>query len=112
MERIKTILENSSDKTGYYKHNISKFTDEQKTEFIDLVLKLDNAGAKNPLQWAYSEVREKIPQFGRFLVLKKMFETAKSIDDNVAMASDEDCEIEDQFLEMQKIVGKSLWRFC
>jgi hypothetical protein len=105
MERIKTILENSSNKI-YYEQNISKFTDEQKNEFIDLVLRLDNAGAKNPLQWAYSETKEKIPQFGRFLVLKKLLEIAKSVEDNVAMASDEDYEIEEQFLEIQKIVGE------
>jgi hypothetical protein len=78
---IKKKLEkyiNASSDTEYFEQSISKLNDKQKSELEDLAIRLDNAGAKNPLQWAYSEVRENIPQFGRFLVLKRLFEIAKS----------------------------------
>lgn len=41
----------------------STFTDLQKEEYESLVMRLHEAGAKNPSSWASSEVAEGIPQF-------------------------------------------------
>ncbi|MDR0368215.1 MAG: hypothetical protein LBH82_03630 [Bacteroidales bacterium] len=105
MENLEKYI-NASPNKEFYVHSIAKFTDEQKSELEDLVIRLDEAGAKNPLQWAFSEVRENIPQFGRFLVLKKLFEIAKSPRENVSMALDFDDEIQDNFLEISKMFGE------
>ncbi|MFC6096329.1 hypothetical protein ACFPVY_06680 [Flavobacterium qiangtangense] len=105
MKNIQTHLDNSSDKK-YYEHIISKLTDEQKEEFESLVIRLDNSGAKNPLQWASSEVREKIPQFGRFLVLKSLFDIAKSTKDNISMADDFDEDFNEKYTEIENILGQ------
>ena len=105
MKNLEKYLEASSHKE-FFERRISKLTEEQKSELEDLVIRLDNAGAKNPLQWAFSEVSENIPQFGRFLVLKKLFEIAKSPKENISTAIDFDDEVEEKFLEISKIVGK------
>ncbi|GEJ32479.1 conserved hypothetical protein [Flavobacterium psychrophilum] len=105
MKHTEKHLENSADKE-YYKKQISKLTDNQKEEFESLVIRLENAGAKNPLSWANSEVSEKIPQFGRFLVLKSLFDIARSTEDNISMAVDFDEDIEDKFEEIKEKVGQ------
>lgn len=105
MKHTEKHLENSAEKE-YYEKQISKLTDNQKEEFESLVIRLENAGAKNPLSWANSEVSEKIPQFGRFLVLKSLFDIAKSTEDNISMAGDFDEDIEDKFEEIKGQVGQ------
>ena len=85
---------------------MEELTKEQEIQLNDLVNRLSKAGAKNPLQWARSEVREGIPQFGRFLVLKRLFEIIKSPETNIALASDFDGEIDDKFEEISKTIGK------
>ncbi|MFV0542006.1 MAG: hypothetical protein ACK5MZ_12360 [Aestuariibaculum sp.] len=111
MKHTQQHLENSDHKE-FYEQEISKLTDKQKEEFESLVIRLENAGAKNPLSWASSEVSEKIPQFGRFLVLKSLFDIAKSIEDNILIAEDFDEEIEDKFEEIKEKVGqKELFDF-
>lgn len=105
MKHTEKHLQNSADKE-YYEKQISKLTDNQKEEFESLVIRLENAGAKNPLSWANSEVNEKIPQFGRFLVLKSLFEITKSTEDNISMATDFDDDFEDKFEEIKEQIGQ------
>ena len=105
MKQTQKHLENSKQKE-FYERKISKLTSEQKDEFESLVIRLENAGAKNPLSWASSEVTEKIPQFGRFLVLKTLFDIAKSIEDNISIAEDFDEDINDKFDEIKENVGQ------
>jgi hypothetical protein len=105
MKHTQKHLENSADKE-YYKQVIAKLTDKQKEEFESLVIRLENAGAKNPLQWTSSEVTEGIPQFGRFLILKTLFDISKSTEDNISMAGDFDEGFEDKYSEIIEIVGQ------
>jgi len=84
----------------------STFSDLQKEEYESLVLRLRKAGAKNPSSWASSEVMEGIPQFTRFLILKSLFDIAKSTDDNIAMAADFDDEVEEKYNAIRDIVGE------
>jgi hypothetical protein len=105
LENLEKYINASSSKE-YFVHGISKLNDKQKYELEKLVIRLDKAGAKNPLQWAFSEVAENIPQFGRFLVLKRLFEIVKSPKENIAMAIDFDDEIEDNFLEFSQKIGE------
>jgi len=105
MKHTQKHLDTSADKK-YYKQVISKLTDKQKEEFESLVIRLEKAGAKNPLSWAYSEVTEGIPQFGRFLVLKYLFDIGKSTEDNMAMASDFDDAFDEKYVEIRNAVGE------
>ena len=105
MKHTQQHLENSADKE-YYEKQILKLTDNQKEEFESLVIRLENAGAKNPLSWANSEVNEKIPQFGRFLMLKSLFDIAKSTEDNISMAGDFDDDFEEKLDEIKDKIGE------
>lgn len=84
----------------------STFTDVQKEEYESLVMRLGNAGAKNPSSWASSEVTEGLPQFARFLVLKSLFDISKSTDDNIAMAADFDDELDEKYNTIKDAVGE------
>ena len=106
MGNLEKYLDVSPKLKEYYVQKISKLSEEQKSELEDLVIRLEKAGAKNPLSWAFSEVTESIPQFGRFLVLKKLFEIAKSPKDNLIMALDFDSEIKGKFLEFSNMIGE------
>lgn len=105
MEHTQRHLDISADKK-YYEHVISKLTEKQREEFESLVIRLENAGAKNPLQWASSEVKEGIPQFARFLMLKNLFGIGKSIEDNISMAGDFDDDFDDKYAEIENTVGQ------
>jgi hypothetical protein len=107
MKNLEKYLDtyDASDKE-FFMRGISELTEKQKSEMEDLLIRLDRAGAKNPLSWAFSEITENLPQFGRFLVLKKLFEIAKSPSQNIAMAFDFDDEIDDKFSEISKMVGE------
>lgn len=78
---------------------MKELTKEQAIQLNDLVNSLSKAGAKNTLQWALSEIREGIPQFGRFLVLKRLSEIIKSPEENLELASDFDNEINEKYRE-------------
>lgn len=84
----------------------STFTDLQKEEYENRVIRLCNAGVKNPSTWAFSKVTEGIPQFARFLILRSLFNIAKSADDNIAMATDFDDEVEEKYNTLKDIVGE------
>ena len=105
MEHTQKYLDNSADKE-HYNQVIAKLTDTQKEQFESLVIRLENAGAKNPLQWASSEVTEGLPQFGRFLMLKSLFDISKSTDDNISMAGDFDENFDEKYAEIKDIVGQ------
>jgi hypothetical protein len=90
----------------YIVQGISELTEKQKLELEDLATRIDKAGATKPLTWALSEVKENIPQFGRFLVLKSFLQIAKDARGNVFNALDFDEKIEEKYLEISKMVGE------
>ena len=106
LEKYLDALPNNEFGKEYYVRKISELTETQKSEMEDLAIRLDRAGAKEPLSWAFSEVRENIPQFGRFLVLKKLFEIAKSPKENYLIAADFDSELKDKYLEISNMFGE------
>ncbi len=57
---------------GYFTRKLEEMTDEQKQELLTLIEKMEVAGCEKPLSWAYSEVKEGIPQFARFKVLNEL----------------------------------------
>jgi len=92
MDKILKYIEQSKYKE-YYLKEFEILSEEDKSSLLNLVEKLDKAGAKEPLSWAFSEVKENIPQFGRFLVLHEMFRIINDPKGNLSMAEDMDGDI-------------------
>jgi hypothetical protein len=105
MEKLTKFIDADPNRK-YYEHCISNLTDRQKNELLDLVVRLDSAGAKYPLSWAFSEITEKFPQFGRFLVLKKLHEISKEVNESVAYAADFIEQFETEFADLENLIGK------
>tara|TARA_B110001454_G_C12631569_1_gene397193 strand:- start:152 stop:673 length:522 start_codon:yes stop_codon:yes gene_type:complete len=107
MKHTQKYLNDSSDKEFFLKQ-IANLSDKQKGELENLVVKLENAGAKKPLSWAISEVTENIPQFGRFLVLRSLWKIANSVEGNISLAGDFDDTVRDKFESIKEKIGEDL----
>lgn len=94
-------LENSEHKE-FFSKQIEGLSDAKKIELENLIMKFENAGAKNPLNWALSEITESIPQFSRFLVLKSLFDIAQSVDENLTVAEYFDTGIKASLTEIKE----------
>ena len=84
-EELKRIITNEKldDKAKeFYLSNISTLDKEKQKSIIDLVVKMNNAGFKNNIPAAYSEVTENIPQFARMSVFKEMQKIVRDIEGN------------------------------
>lgn len=87
MKEIEEYLKNS-ESSEYYKQEIDKLNKEEKIRLENLLQKMDNVGAKKPIAWALSEITENIPQFGRFIFLKGLFDIITDIEENILLADD------------------------
>ena len=104
-EELKRIIKNEKldDKAKeFYLSNISTLDKEKQKSILDLVVKMNNAGFKNNIPAAYSEVTENIPQFARMSVFKEMQKIVRDIEGNLELADefyeeDYDWEMEDEF---------------
>lgn len=105
MEEINRLISASKDKK-YYSHSIKNLSDKKLAKLEKLALKLEEAGAENPLNWAFSEIEEDIPQFGRFLILKNFYDIIQSTESNISLAKDFDSEAEKKYSEIKNIVGE------
>ncbi len=93
---------NNSENSEYYKKEIDQLNEEQRRELESLLQKMDNSGAKRPLGWALSEITENIPQFGRFLFLKGLFDILTDVEENMGLADDIDEIYEDDIFEVSE----------
>ncbi len=102
---------NNSNSREYYKREVEKLDIEQKEKLEKLLQKMENAGAKNPLSWAMSEITEGIPQFGRFLMLKGLNDITCDVEGNICLADDVDEYYENDIYKMsdkiKKIIGET-----
>ena len=88
-EELKRVITNekSDDRAKeFYLSNISTLDKEKQQAILDLVIKMNNAGFKNNIPSAYSEVTENIPQFARMSVFKVMKMTVNFLT-NLTIAS-------------------------
>lgn len=90
----------------FYQKGYNTFSHKQKIRLDALIDRLEAAGAKKPLPLAFSEINEGIPQFGRFLVLRRLFTIINTPEDNIAMAEDLDEDMEDTYATLEQAVGK------
>lgn len=109
MKLIEKYL-NQSESKDYYKKQIEKLSLDKKNELEILLSRLENAGAKDPLSWAYSEITENIPQFGRFLFLKGLLNIGNDVEENLGFADDVDENYEDDIFEvsskLKELIGE------
>ena len=93
LKQLEAIIEkeglNESAKQ-FYLREISELDKEKQQEIINLVDKMEQAGFKNNLASAFSEVTEDIPQFARMTVLKELHKISRDIDANCDYADDLD----------------------
>lgn len=102
-EELKRVITNekSDDKAKeFYLSNISNLDKEKQQAILDLVVKMNNAGFKNNIPAAYSEVTENIPQFARMSVFKEMQKIVRDIEGNLELTDEfyeDDSELLDKF---------------
>ena len=103
LEQLQTRIksENLDDRAReFYLSNISNLDNEKLQSILDLVIKMENAGFRNNIPAAYSEVTENIPQFARMSVFKEMQKIVRDIEGNLELADEfyeEDSELLDKF---------------
>jgi len=89
MKILQEYLEKLSDnEQKRYRYELSKLTEAQVAQLETLVQRMGRSGAAQPLSWAWSEFREGIPQWARFMILKAMYGGARDIEGNVNAAAE------------------------
>ena len=103
LEELKKIIksEKLDDRAKEFNlSNISSLDKEKQKAILDLVVKRNNAGFRNNIPAAYSEVTENIPQFARMSVFKEMQKIVRDIEGNLELADEfyeDDKELLDRF---------------
>lgn len=105
MKELQKYLDQSADKK-YYEHRVSGLSDTEKERLEKLVIRMANAGAKEPLSWAFSELREGIPQFARFMILKGLYQSAYDVEGNISTGNDFDPHIDTAYKEIADAAGE------
>ncbi len=82
-ETNKQLMLLSEHEQKHYRYELSKLDDTQQARLEALVVRMVQSGATRPLSWAWSEFREDIPQWARFMVIKSMYQSAYDVAGNV-----------------------------
>ncbi|KPE52842.1 hypothetical protein [Chryseobacterium indologenes] len=106
MEEIKKQLDQlSGSNRKYYEFEFSKLNEEEKRRLEELVQRMVQSGARKPLDWAWSEFREGIPQWARFMILKEMYLSAHDVAGNIDAAEEFNPEMSRNYDEMGSVIG-------
>ncbi|NML22350.1 hypothetical protein HHL16_15815 [Pseudoflavitalea sp. G-6-1-2] len=107
MKAIEKYIGQLSEKDQkYYRHWLKELNESQIESLGNLTEKLALAGASRPLQWAWSEINEGIPQFARFRFLQELYMTAYDVNGNVDCAHDFDATIGKAYQQLTAAAGK------
>ncbi len=87
-ETNKYISRLSEQEQKRYRYELSKLDEAQSQELEALVTRMVQAGAKKPLSWAWSEFKEGIPQWARFMIISGMYRSAHDVAGNVDAGSE------------------------
>ncbi|WP_153393895.1 hypothetical protein [Chryseobacterium vaccae] len=106
MEEIeKQLNQLSVSNKKYYEFEFSKLNETEKQRLEELVQRMVKSGAKKPLDWAWSEFREGIPQWARFMILKEMYLSAYDVAGNIDAAEEFNPEMNQNYDEMSSAIG-------
>lgn len=90
----------------HYAYELSKLSEAEKQQLEALVARMVKDGAKKPFEWAWSEFREGIPQWARFMILKGMYQSAYDIPGNIDSGDEFDQETGNTYQGIVEKVGK------
>lgn len=105
-ETSKFIAQLSDREQQRYRHEISRLNEAQQQQLEALVVRMARSGAKKPLDWAWSEFREGIPQWGRFMIIKELYLTARNVEGNVDAGHDFDPNTGKIYQEIAAVLGE------
>jgi hypothetical protein len=105
-ETNKQIAQLSEREQQRYRYEISRLNEEQQQQLETLVVRMVRSGASKPLDWAWSEFREGLPQWARFMIIKEMYLTARNAEGNVDAAHDFDPNIGNIYQEIVAALGE------
>lgn len=88
-----------------YTYYVAKLNEEKSEQLEEMLLKFEAAGATRPLNWAWSELSEGIPQWARFMILKEMYQSAHDITGNVEASEEFDQKMNNSYQEITAKVG-------
>lgn len=89
-----------------YRYEISRLDEAGKQQLETLVTRMDKAGAAKPLSWAWSEFKEGIPQWTRFMILKGLLQSAGDTAGNLDCGCDFDPAIHETYQEIANGAGE------
>lgn len=91
LEQIQQMIEEGTLEEfhkNYYLDAVPKMKEKEQKALLELMLKMEEAGFKNSIAAAYSEIAEDIPQFARMTVLKELHRIVRNPEDNLSYAED------------------------
>lgn len=89
-----------------YHYEISQLDEAEKLRLETLVARMERAGAAKPLSWAWSEFKEGIPQWARFMILKGFFRMAFDLEGNLEAGCDFDPDIHETYQQIVEAAGE------
>ncbi len=105
-ETSKQLMLLSEHEQKHYRFELSKLDDTQQARLEALVVRMVQSGATRPLSWAWSEFREGIPQWARFMILKGMYESANDVEGNADGADEFKPGSSVTYRDLRAIVGE------
>ncbi|WP_288062056.1 hypothetical protein [Rodentibacter caecimuris] len=91
----------------YYLNTIHSLTEQERNNLLALINKMRKAGSKKPFSWAISEIKENLPQFARFAVLRELEKINREVSKHIYYTQ-EYAEESDEFMALHKKVKQYL----
>ena len=107
MKEINKCIEQlSENEQKRYRYELSKMDEAQIQRLETLVARMVKYGAKRPLSWAWSEFKEGIPQWARFMILKSMYVSIYHVKGNVDSGSEFNPRMNEVYQEIVAVTGE------
>jgi hypothetical protein len=107
MDEINKQLARMSDQDQkHYRYELSKLSESQRQAFEGFLVRMVNAGASKPFDWAWSEFREGIPQWARFNIIGGMYRAAHDVHGNAIAAEEFDGHAADIYRALVTALGE------
>lgn len=102
----KQLSQMSAHGQKHYRYELSKLNETQLQQLETLLVRMVESGAKKPFNWAWSEFREGIPQWGRFMIISSMYRSADAVAHNVDAGSEFQYNTQQAYAEMVAALGE------
>jgi hypothetical protein len=107
MEEInKQLGRMSAHDQKHYRYELSRLDEAQLQRLEELVVRMVKAGAAKPFHWAWSELREGIPQWARFMIISSMYRSAHDVEGNADASVEFGPGTQETYSDMIAALGK------